>query len=254
MDDIRQLDDPSRAHELRLLIEKKPFLKRYYLEIYRKYQNCLSRCPEQGIAIELGSGAGFVKKIIPEMVTSDTISYPNVDKVVDATAMPYENESLRMIGMLNVFHHIPNVEAFLREAERCLLPGGRVLIVDQYPGWISSLIFKHAHHEPFDTEASDWRFESTGPLSGANGALAWLVFDRDRGKFEKLFPMLKLESYSPHSPFRYWISGGLKKWTLAPGWAFEILTGVDCLLMHISQRFGSFVDIELVKIVRNGMH
>ena len=73
-------------------------------------------------------------------MTSDTLPYEGIDRVVDATKMPFEDESVRAICMTNVFHHIPDVEAFT---------GGhssgsrrRVLIVDQHPGWISTPIYK----------------------------------------------------------------------------------------------------------------
>jgi len=241
------LDDPARIETLRALLGRKQFLRRYYLEIYRRYAECLSRCPLEGKALELGTGAGFAKQIVPELITSDTIAYAGVDQVVDAAALPFADRSLRFICMLNVFHHLPDVEAFLREADRCLELGGRILIVDQYPGWLSSILFKYFHHEPFRPDARDWRFDSTGPLSGANGALAFLVFERDRARFEQLHPNLRLQLYRPHSPLRYWVSGGLKSWTLLPGWAFPLATAVDRLFIALSRRFGSFVDIELVK-------
>src|SRR5690606_32755936 len=108
-----------------------------------------------------------------------------------------------------------------------LAPGGRIFIVDQNKGWISTPILKYAHHEPFNTEARTWSFESTGPLSGANGALAWIVFQLDLEEFRKKFPELQILQYRPHSPLRYWLTGGLKKWCLLPGWAFPMASCVD---------------------------
>jgi SAM-dependent methyltransferase len=245
---VSDLDDPCRVHELRALIERKGALRRLYAEVYERYAACLARCPPGGTAIELGSGAGFVQSVLPDVVTSDTIPYEGVDKVVDATRMPFADGSLRGIFMLNVFHHIPDVAGFLREAERCLKPGGRVLIVDQFPGWFSSVIYKRLHHEPFRPDAKEWAFDSEGPLSGANGALAWIVFRRDRERFEAMFPKLNLERFEPHTPLRYWLSGGLKRWTLLPGFAFRLATWIDRLLVRISPGFASFVDIELVRV------
>ena len=245
---MADIDDPSRIVEIRTLIRNKGFLRRFYEEVYGKYADVLTRAPREGIAVELGSGGGFVKDIIPDMITSDTIPYDGVDRVVDATQMPFADGELRAIFLMNVFHHIPDASAFLREAERCLKPGGRVFLFDQYPGWISTPILKHAHHEPFVPDASEWRFASSGPLSGANGALAWIVFHRDREKFRAEFPGLRLERFEPGTPLRYWVSGGLKKWSLLPGWAFGAASMLDRGLTAITPRLASFVDIELVRL------
>jgi hypothetical protein len=102
--------------------------------------------------------------------------------------------------------------------------------------------------DPYRPEANEWRFDTSGPLSGANGALAWIVFRRDLGLFQKRFPRLRLEMYRPHSPLRYWISGGLKGWTLVPGTAFPLATSVDRMIARIWPRMSSFVDIEVRKV------
>lgn len=244
---VNNLDDPGRIEELRNLIQGKAGLKSYYLDVYRRYSECLERCPREGIALELGSGGGFVKEIIPELVTSDALPYSGVDRVIDATKMPFEDASLKAIFMVNVFHHIPDVAAFLKEAERCLRPEGHLLIVDQHPGWIGWPIYRFMHHEPFDTKAKDWRFDSTGPVSGANGALAWIVFQRDQDKFKALFPKLGILRYEPHTPLGYWLSGGLKRWSLVPKWSVSWIRQLDQLLLRASKEFGAFVDIEIVK-------
>jgi SAM-dependent methyltransferase len=185
---------------------------------------------------------------VPDIITSDTIAYEGVDRVVDATQMPFADGELRALFLMNVFHHIPDVSAFLHEAERCLSPGGRVFMFDQYPGWISTPILKHAHHEPFNPDADEWKFASSGPLSGANGALAWMVFERDLRKFEQRYPKLKLRQFSPCAPLRYWIAGGLKSWSLLPGWAFGAATALDEGLVALTPKLGSFVDIEIERV------
>ena len=247
MDTPTNLDDPARIDELRRLILRKPALRRLYAEVYEKYAECLARCPSDGIAVELGAGPSFVKDTLPEVVTSDTIPYDGVDTVVDAMDMPYEDGELRALFLMNVFHHIPDVGKFLSEAQRCLRPGGRVYMFDEYPGWISTPILKHGHYEPFEPDAEEWSFASTGPLSGANGALAWIVFKRDRAIFDERYPQLRLDRFDPCVPLRYWTSGGLKKWTLVPGPTFGAATWLDERIISISPRFGSFADIEIVK-------
>ena len=241
------LDDPARINELRATIKGKPALRMLYEEVYRKYRDCVALAPGNGIVVELGSGGGFAKELVPGIVTSDVIPYEGVDRVVDATRMPFEDRSLRAIVMFNVFHHIPDAEAFLRDAERCLVPGGRMLIVDEHPGWVGGPVYRYAHHEGYDPNIAEWRFPAGGPLSSANGAMTWIVFKRDAEKFGRLFPGLSLVRYSPHTPLRYWLSGGLKRWTLLPSWAFGAATTMDCCLVGLHDNFGSFVDVELVR-------
>ena len=49
----------------------------------------------------------------------------------------------------------------------------------------SRWIYGRFHHEPFDPQRADWEFPLSGPLSGANGALPWIIFQRDREQFER---------------------------------------------------------------------
>lgn len=245
--DLSELNNPTRVHELKKIIEKKPALQNIYRHYYQFFKKILATCPKQGLALEIGSGAGFVKKIIPEIITSDYLAYEGIDKIIDATELPYEKNTLKFIGMINVLHHIPNAEKFFEEARRVLLPGGKIAIIDQHHGWFSRFILKYAHHEPYFPHAKNWSFQSTGPVSGANGALAWIIFERDRKRFESLFPDLKIINYAPHSPLIYWLSGGLKSWGLLPKWAFGMAIKLDSLLICVSKQFGSFVNIEIVK-------
>jgi len=248
MQDQADLNSPERIDEIRAVIDRKPSLRLLYRETYQRYAECLGRCPEPGLALELGSGGGFAKECVPGILTSDLIPYPGVDLAVDGTSLPFDAASLRFIAMTNVFHHIPDVASFFREAERCLAPGGRILIVDQHPGLLSRPILKYLHHEPFLPQALEWRFASTGPLSGANGALPWLVFVRDRERFSRLFPRLRLVGYRPHTPLRYWLSGGLKRWNLLPRPACGAVIALERMLLDCSPNFGSFTDIEVVKV------
>lgn len=243
------LDSPLRYDEIRQRIESKPALKRMYLEVYREYEQCLQACPPSGIALELGSGAGFAKQIIPTLITSDVLPYRGIDQVIDGTKLPYADQTLRMLCMMNVFHHIPDVETFLKEADRCLVPGGKIFIADQHVGLISKLVLRYLHHEPFRPDAKEWKFDSAGPLSDANGALAWMVFVRDLAAFEKLYPRLGLIRYQPYAPLRYWLAGGLKEWNLLPRWAVGMAEAADRLLVRLWPQLGSFVYIEVVKRV-----
>jgi SAM-dependent methyltransferase len=118
--------------------------------------------------------------------------------------------------MTDVLHHIPDAAAFFREATRCLRPGGVVAMVEPWVSPWSRLIYTHLHHEPFEPEVQRWDFPASGPLSDANGALPWILFERDRKHFEEQFLHLRIRS-PPMMPFRYLVSGGVSMRTLMPG-------------------------------------
>ncbi len=244
------LDDPGRIKEIRATIARKDSLRHFYTECYRRFAARIATIPCQGLTLEIGSGGGFIKNVVPNVITSDLLPYDGVDQVVDATKLPYAGESLKSIVMLNTFHHVPDVGKFLEEAQRCLAPGGKLLIVDQHPGIFGYPILKYFHHEPFSPGAKDWEFEASGPLSGANGALAWIVFRRDAAVFKTRYPRLELQGYQPLSPLLYWLSGGLKRWNLVPRSLIRCVEGVERLLLGLSQNFGTFVYIEVNKSAR----
>lgn len=246
--DTSDLNSPDRFYEIRDLVKRKPALKNLYLEVYKKYLNSIARSPSGFSILEIGSGAGFAKEIIPNIITSDVVTYPGIDRILDATKIDFPDNSVSCICLFNVLHHIPNTPAFFNEAIRCLVPGGRIFMTEPYPGLLGTFIYRYLHHENYDPKVTTWEFESHGPVSDANNALPYVIFERDREKFRNQFPNLSIAQFAPHTPLRYWLTGGLKKWSLLPEWAFKMASWTDKKLIAITPKFGSFVDIELVKI------
>ena len=244
---IEKLDSIEMEPEIAGILSQKASLRALYLESYEKYRGILAQCPPDGVALEIGSGAGFLREVLPEVVTSDVLPYAGIDRVVDARDLPFGDGELRALFMVNVLHHIPDCGAFFAELVRCLKPGGRALLIDVHPGLICLFVLKFGIHEPYNPDAKDWAFDSSGPLTGANTALAHMIFKRDRKLFEERFPELGIVRYHPHTPLRYWLTGGLKSWSLLPGWAFPAATHFDRALAYLCPWLASFVDIELVR-------
>jgi SAM-dependent methyltransferase len=213
------LDDPATTAIRRAVVRSKPFLTAVYREWYSLM---IARLPGvSGSLLELGSGGGFLKERLPDVITSDVFPVPGLDRVVDAQEMPFDDASLRAILMTNVFHHIPNTPGFLTEAERTLVPGGRIIMVEPWnTGW-SRFVHRHLHVEPMLPEASGWEFPSSGPLSSANAALPWIVASRDRKRLESEW-RLRVVEVTPFMPFRYMASGGVSLRTLQPMWTFNL--------------------------------
>ena len=241
-----KLDNPIRIEELKSKIYKKAGLNAFYNQCYSFIKENLPE--KQNFVLEIGSGGGFLKKIVPQVITSDIIFYTDIDVKLDAHSLPYPDNLLDGLVLINSFHHLSNVENFLSEASRCLRKGGKVIMVEPYPGYIGYPIYRFIHHEDIDLKTQSWQFESSSPLGDANNGLAWLVFERDIEMFNQKFNKLKIKVFKPCCPTLYWISGGLKDWTLVPSFLVDVVILFDDILIKLFPRTGSFVNIVLEKI------
>jgi SAM-dependent methyltransferase len=239
------IDDPERTIEHGEIIKSKLFLRKMYEYWYAEFKNSWPDIENKKV-LEIGSGGGFLKDVIPSIITSDIMPLKIVDKVFSAEDMPFADKELNGICMLNVFHHIPTPENFLSEAQRVLKQGGKIILIEPANSLWGRFIYRNFHHEPFEPKGG-WTIESTGPLSGANGALPWIIFERDREKFLEKFPNLKIESIKYHTPFRYLLSGGVSRKSLLPVWLFNTATIFEKLLSPFSKQLGMFVTIEITK-------
>lgn len=239
------LDDPRRTITHGDIIRNKKFLHQLYVEWYTHFKQKIEKLP-QGQLVELGSGAGFVKDVIPQMLTSDVMELPNLDYVFPGENMPFEDGSLAGIFMIDVLHHIPKPALFLKEAERVLAKGGKILMNEPANSAWGRFIYQNFHHEPFEPKGT-WEIPATGPLSGANGALPWIIFERDRKQFEEQFPSLKIESIKYHTPLRYLLSGGVSKKQLAPNFSYGLVKGFESFLLSLSKQLSMFVTIEITR-------
>jgi len=239
------LDDPRTTALRRQIIADKKFLHQVYEEWYEHIVRSLP--PGDEPVLEVGSGAGFLKDYVPGLISSEVFLAPGLDVVADAMRLPFGNRSLRGIVMTDVLHHVPNVRKFFSEATRCVRPGGVIAMIEPWITAWSRIIYSH-HHEPFEPNAPSWEIPSTGPLSGANIALPWILFARDAAEFKKEFPAWHLKSIEPTMPFRYLISGGVSMRSLMPGWAHRAWRGAENLLRPWMNSWGMFAYLVLEKI------
>lgn len=245
--EIVSLDDPSTSLLHAKIIQEKHFLKKIYIDFYKQFKKSMSGNSKEKVLIELGSGGGFIKEVIPNVITSDIIGLPTVDKIFSALRMPFENNTVDTFFMINVFHHINDAESFLKELDRCLKVGGKVVMIEPANTMWGRFIWKNFHHEPFDP-SMEWFFEGTSPLSSANGALPWIVFCRDRERLKRQFPSLEIESLTVHTPFRYLASGGVSMKQFLPLSFYNLILGLEKALGLLSRYLGMFMTIRLRKL------
>jgi SAM-dependent methyltransferase len=239
------LDDPRTTIEHKEIILHKPFLRKLYTEWYMEFVR-RTKDLKNGTHLEIGSGGGFYKEIFPEVITSDILPLPGVDKVFSAEQMPFGNNELASIVMLNVFHHIPKPYLFLKEAERTLIKGGKIVMIEPANSALGRFIYKKFHHEPFD-EKGGREIEPGNPLSNSNQALPYIYFERDTELFEKEFPSLRVKSIKYHSPFLYVVSGGVSRDAMLPFFMYPVVKAFEWLLSPLSKQLGLFCTVEIEK-------
>jgi SAM-dependent methyltransferase len=221
------IDDPQTTVLRAEIIREKAFLR----HIYQTWYNLLiENIPAgEGPVAEIGSGAGFLKELFSTVITSEVFYSVNVDIVYNAISMPFKAGSLRSLLLIDSLHHVPDPGAFFSEATRCVKSGGRCLMVEPWnTGW-SRWIYNHLHHEPFDVNG-EWTIPITGPLSGANGALPWILFERDRKIFSRRFPEWKISGITPMMPLVYLFSGGISLRSILPARTYPLIRQGESLL------------------------
>lgn len=206
-----------------------------------------------GPFLELGSGGGFLKEYMPDLITSEILQISDVDIILDGHRLPFKKAALRGIVMFDVFHHLADVKSFFSAAADCVKPGGTIVMMEPWNTAWSRRIFQHLHHEPFLPDATDWHFPDGGPLSMSNQALPWIVFERDRREFERQCPQWQLHEITPDYPFCYLLSGGLAYRSFMPGFLFEFWRSVEAILTPWMRHWAMFAKIVLVRN-RNNIH
>jgi SAM-dependent methyltransferase len=236
------VDDPRTTLMRREIIQRKSYLNRIYREWYARL--AVNMTPDSRF-LELGSGAGFFRTLVPQLITSEVFLTPGVDRIVDARQLPFSKDELDGIVMTDVLHHIQDVARFFEEATRCIKTGGQVLMIEPWNTRWSQWVYQRLHSEPFEPRGG-WTIPSSGPLSGANGALPWILFERDRERFQREFPEWRIESIELLMPFSYLLSGGVSLRALVPGWMYRPLRWMESKLTQ--ERWAMFASIKLKKL------
>jgi SAM-dependent methyltransferase len=221
------------------MIRSKPLVRRCY-DLWAKLlldDASTVPAPWSGYPVlELGSGSSYMKEIRPEIITSDV--EPGIaDMVIDGRKLPFGDNSLRAIFLTHVFHHIPDVEQFLREASRALVPGGVISIVDETHTPFARFFFDKIHPEPYNDRAGSWSFPEGHSMLDSNQALTWIVFDRDRERFERDFPDLMFEQRHYLPWFGYLMSGGVNLRAFFPAFLTSSVNGADNFLRRFDSTF-----------------
>jgi SAM-dependent methyltransferase len=221
--ELRDVDPDASEFTLahRRLLHSKPLVRALFERFYRRCrwadEKYFARAPAV-IRIELGSGAGLLKNVFPDVYTSDVKFLPFVDFIARSEELPFADASVRAIYAMNVLHHVSEPRAFFHEVTRVLAPGGGVVMIEPYYGPLARLVFERLFtSEVYDPNAEGWPSHGRDqPASGANAALSYIILRRDHERWAHEFPELELIRDEPHTHLTYIASGGLNFRQLVP--------------------------------------
>ena len=108
----------------------------------------------------------------------------------------------------------------------------------------SQWVYTHLHSEPF-VHDSEWAIPRSGPLSGANGALPWIVFQRDRALFETQYPRWRIRTIEPMMPVSYLLSGGVSMRSLMPGFMYRPIRALERIFFQKHWAMFALIELEL---------
>jgi glycosyltransferase involved in cell wall biosynthesis/SAM-dependent methyltransferase len=220
----------------RELIESKPLIKRCYDLWYRLLLRDVDSVPGVGKVVELGSGLSYIKRLRPEVITSD-VTPGHADMVIDGRELPFPDSSVKALLLTHVFHHIPDVGKFFGEASRVLVPGGVISIVDIPHTPFARFFFSTFHPEPYNDKALEWSFPEGHSMLDSNQALSWIVFFRDGEKFRRMFPALRVEQTRYLPWLSYLLSGGVNLRSFVPRPLAPLLVALDTILKPLDPLF-----------------
>ena len=217
--------------------EAKPLLKEVYAGFYRRILALIdSDIP--GHIVEIGSGIGNLKTHLPRAIATDLFPNPWLDLTCDGYELPFRQGSLSHLVLFDVFHHLRAPNAFLREARRVLVSGGRLILFEPYISWSSYPVYGLLHHELVGWGEPINRSESLPrprDYYAAQGNAARLFFRKEIPGWPEGWNIFHAEAFSC---FYYLCSGGYSKPALYPARWLEALQKFEVKLSRWPRAFG----------------
>ncbi len=229
--------------------KQKKILRLIYEEWYKKIIKDLSS--SRGKTVELGAGSGNFKEYKPDIISADIDDCEWLDMCFDAHKMPFEEQSLSNIVMIDVLHHLYNPVTFLNEAGRVLKKSGRVIMLEPFPSAFSLMIYKRFHPEPFIFDVDYFAknaLQNKDPWD-SNQAIPYLIFFKNLKSFKKIFgDIFKIVKKEKFSFILYPASGGFENKQKIPDSLIPLFKGFEKILTPLKSVLAFRCYIVLEKI------
>ncbi len=224
----------------------------WYEKLYEYQFRNIAHIDSKNI-LEIGSGTSPLKRFYPNIKTSDVLELDYLDHVFDAhdidTFAVIEDQSLDIITMTNVLHHLRDPILFLIKASRKLVQGGKIIFMEPYFSLLSKFIYLYLHHEHTSLKIHKPCLEQVeGPLSSANIALPFLIFFKQMDDPLREIYQFSKDNVTFFSSLSYMMTGGISRTIRLPGWLYKIFFNVDLFIAKSFPRHAaSFFILQLTK-------
>jgi len=248
-----RLDIEATLRNRNALFQKKNLLY-WYKRLYERLLG--NKEALSGLRIlEVGSGTSPLKHFYPSVLTSDIMPLDYLDYVFDAHDIDcvsgIENESLDVIALTNVLHHLQDAIRFLSRARNKLRTGGKIVMVEPYFSNLSKLIYLYLHYESTDFDVNvPCLSEVAGPLSSANMAIPHMIFWGKKRWISQVLKYYKIDESKTfyYSGISYMATGGISHNIVMPYWLYKRIWKIDNWLANsFHRKFAAFFSITLIK-------
>ncbi len=209
--------------------ESKPLLQKIYRGFHEEIARYVRKDLE-GTTLELGSGIGNIKEVIPNCLRTDLFPNPWLDQTEDAYRLSFKPDSVSNIILFDVFHHLRHPGNAFEEFKRVLKPGGRVIIFDPCLSLLGLVVYGILHHEPIAIKDKiEWRApQGWSPdrdsYYAAQGNAYRIFYGRNHDADLSEFKLLERKRLACIS---YVASGGYSKPQMYPDSFYPLMQSVD---------------------------
>ena len=194
-----------------------------------------------GPFVEIGSGPGFAREVLPELRLSDLVRDPWHDYEIDAASrLPFADGEVGALVLFDVLHHLASPARFFEEATRVLARGGRVVLCEPYVSPLSYPVYRWLHEEGLEMHVDPLAETPAGDPFDANQAIPTLLLERGAAELARRFPSLRLRSFRRLAGLSYPASGGFSRRPLLPAPLWRALLALEGRLPAAAFRFIGF--------------
>lgn len=214
-------DRPDWIRQHQAAWQAKPGLADYYRrEIFGRIEAALAPIAAMaGPRLEIGTGPGFLARHRGDLLSIDLTAHAGVSVCADVHALPFAAGSLAAVVGIDVLHHLARPGTALSEIDRCLAPGGRLVLIEPWAGLLGWVFYRHVHHEDCAVVADPFG-AAFPPGKSAMDGNAWLpravLWDRPAER-NRCAPALRSVSVVRFGGLSYLLTGGFQPWGAPAG-------------------------------------